>query len=309
MTQIARRAGLRSVGSTHVKAFEWSISPMCPDLLIFDLCGDGGPAMLDRLRRTGHALAGRRVCVIVNLALLDEALSLLDRPGADFLCEPTDSEVIVTLVMAGLQPPCPEASSMQDAARDHEPKRLENLSEEVRRLALTIEQLTGRETLPAISDRPAVRDRHAVFRPDTGNSSASEMHFYGQSMQPAVETKRAGPTHSEIRGLIRARRLRDQFLPADLFADPAWDMLLDLLAARLAGKRVSVSSLCIAAAVPPTTALRWIRQLTERQILVRVDDPNDGRRVFVDLSEQTSEAILCWVDAVRRKGGLLVPTP
>jgi hypothetical protein len=41
----------------------------------------------------------------------------------------------------------------------------------------------------------------------------------------------------------------------DLFADPGWDILLDLYAARQEGKQVSVSSLCIAAAVPPTTAL------------------------------------------------------
>lgn len=40
-----------------------------------------------------------------------------------------------------------------------------------------------------------------------------------------------------VRAIIRARRLRDQFFGSDLFADPAWDMLLDLMAARLEGAR------------------------------------------------------------------------
>jgi DNA-binding MarR family transcriptional regulator len=60
-----------------------------------------------------------------------------------------------------------------------------------------------------------------------------------------------------------------------------------------------VSSLCIAAAVPPTTALRWIRQLTDRGILIRQADPVDGRRVFIALSDEAAEAISRWFTAIR----------
>ena len=35
-----------------------------------------------------------------------------------------------------------------------------------------------------------------------------------------------------VRRIIRQRQLRARFFEADLFADPAWDMLLDLTAAR-----------------------------------------------------------------------------
>src|SRR3546814_15893799 len=77
---------------------------------------------------------------------------------------------------------------------------------------------------------------------------------------------------ARVRALIRARRMRDQFFRSELFADPAWDMLLDLMAARLEHKRVSVSSLCIAAAVPVTTALRWIKSLTDEGRFVRRAD-------------------------------------
>jgi len=54
---------------------------------------------------------------------------------------------------------------------------------------------------------------------------------------------------------------------------------------------VSVSSLCIAAAVPPTTALRWISAMTESGMLIRQQDPDDARRVFILLSEETNARI------------------
>ncbi len=103
-----------------------------------------------------------------------------------------------------------------------------------------------------------------------------------------------------IRAIIRARRLRENYFPACLFADPAWDMLLDLMAARLEGQPVAVSSLCIASAVPATTALRWIRTLTEGGLLVRVADPRDGRRVFIDLSDQTARSLADYLRSARR---------
>jgi DNA-binding MarR family transcriptional regulator len=94
-----------------------------------------------------------------------------------------------------------------------------------------------------------------------------------------------------VRSVIRARRLRARYFAEDLFADPAWDMLLDLLQAEIAQLRVPVSSLCIAAAVPATTALRWLKTMTSEGLFVRRADPHDGRRVFVELAPKTSEAL------------------
>jgi DNA-binding MarR family transcriptional regulator len=82
------------------------------------------------------------------------------------------------------------------------------------------------------------------------------------------------------------RRTRDQLFEDGLFADPAWDMLIDLYIARCGGKQVSVSSLCIAAAVPATTALRWIGFLEERGLIERTADEFDRRRIFVQMTER-----------------------
>lgn len=85
--------------------------------------------------------------------------------------------------------------------------------------------------------------------------------------------------------LLRERRLREQFLPANLFHDPAWDMLLDLYVAHYRRLDVGVSSLCIAACVPATTALRWIGSMEAAGLFKRSCDPNDRRRIFIALSE------------------------
>jgi DNA-binding transcriptional ArsR family regulator len=103
-----------------------------------------------------------------------------------------------------------------------------------------------------------------------------------------------------VRSMIRARRLRDSYFKGGLFADPAWDMLLDLMAARLERHRVAVSSLCIAAAVPPTTALRWIKTLTDKGLLVRCADPADGRRVYIELSDEAARALANYIRAAQR---------
>lgn len=107
-----------------------------------------------------------------------------------------------------------------------------------------------------------------------------------------------------IRAHIRARRLRGRFFPEDLFADPAWDMLLDLSAARLEGRQVSVSSLCIAAAVPTTTGLRWIKALVDRNIFERHSDPQDARRAFIAMTPPTAEAMAACLEACFNAPGL-----
>lgn len=99
-------------------------------------------------------------------------------------------------------------------------------------------------------------------------------------------------TADSVRAILRARRLRDEYLGADFFADPAWDMMLDLLAARLEGTRVSVSSVCIAAAVPPTTALRWIGLLERKGAIERRADPIDARRIYLVLSDAMARKMI-----------------
>jgi hypothetical protein len=80
------------------------------------------------------------------------------------------------------------------------------------------------------------------------------------------------------------RRRRDRIFRAGVFAEPAWDMLLDLYVQKHFGRAVSIHSLCIAAAVPPTTALRWIAKLVDRGLVLRIPSRRDNRVVHVALT-------------------------
>src|SRR3546814_909721 len=101
------------------------------------------------------------------------------------------------------------------------------------------------------------------------------------------------------RELLRFRRLRDRYFAGDLFADPAWDMLLDLYAARSQNSHpVSVSSLCIASSVPATTALRWIKAMEEMKLLSRRADPSDGRRIFIELTDHAMQKMDALIEAL-----------
>lgn len=99
-----------------------------------------------------------------------------------------------------------------------------------------------------------------------------------------LEDVQDGISHAMlVRRMISLRRLREDVFPKGLFADPAWDMLLDLYGAHIAQHRVPVSSLCVAAEVPATTALRWIGKLDKMNLIRRERDPHDARRVFISL--------------------------
>ncbi|QXF12965.1 MULTISPECIES: MarR family transcriptional regulator [Sphingopyxis] len=87
------------------------------------------------------------------------------------------------------------------------------------------------------------------------------------------------------------RRRRERALPGDLLGEPAWDMLLDLYVQKARARPVSVHSLCIAAMVPPTTALRWIDKLLACGLVERRRCERDLRVVHIELTGRGMTAI------------------
>lgn len=132
----------------------------------------------------------------------------------------------------------------------------------------------------------------------------SEMIGFAASREQRQHDAAARKGDSEraafVRDHIRQRRMRGNFFPADYFADPVWDMLLDLYAAHYERQLVSVSSLCIASAVPATTALRWIKTLSARGLFIRTRDETDGRRIYVHLSDAVRAKLDSYFDALQR---------
>ena len=107
---------------------------------------------------------------------------------------------------------------MTEPEEDPSPQ-LRRLSEEVGRIARALALLSENERHAGPERREGAADRREGERREQadrrGRSNDAEM--------PGIST---------IRAMIRARRLRDQYFSGELFADPAWDMLLDLLLAR-----------------------------------------------------------------------------
>ncbi|HEX5536282.1 MAG TPA: winged helix DNA-binding protein [Sphingobium sp.] len=100
--------------------------------------------------------------------------------------------------------------------------------------------------------------------------------------------------------IIAERRVeRYQYLPAEMFGEPAWDMLLDLYLASGDGKSISVSSACIASRAPATTALRWLRRMEQLGLVARVNDDNDRRRVYVTITDAAKRALTDWLLSIR----------
>lgn len=96
---------------------------------------------------------------------------------------------------------------------------------------------------------------------------------------------------AEVKALVKDRRERDEYFDAYLFADPAWDMLLELFQAQLEQRRVATTNLCDSAAVPHATALRWITTLKQEDLIVCEGDRLDGRRKFVSLSAKGEKSM------------------
>ncbi|MBV9843420.1 MAG: MarR family transcriptional regulator [Sphingomonadaceae bacterium] len=254
-------------------------SAALPDLVVAELdalaVAEAGAAALDALfGRLRDGVGSNRfgAVVIIPPSLVDLGAALLDCPEIELLVAPEAGERQAALATAL---PAPRALRVADSGTDSVAVRLGQMRDEVGRIAQRLAALAGVAAQP-LPDRA----------PEDGEDAPVDAGL--------------------VRSIIRARRLRDAYFTADLFADPAWDMLLDLTAARMEGGDVAVSSLCIAAAVPPTTALRWIKLLSDTGLIVRRADPADRRRIFIALADAAADAMLRYLAAMQRCGVAVV---
>ena len=86
--------------------------------------------------------------------------------------------------------------------------------------------------------------------------------------------------------LYRERRARLQTFSQSfsIFGEPGWDILLEIYLADTVGRAMCVGTACLAAEVAQTTGLRWLAKLEKIGLVLRQDDPTDGRRGLVMLT-------------------------
>ncbi|MDE2437035.1 MAG: winged helix DNA-binding protein [Sphingomonadales bacterium] len=281
MRDDAEAAGFRVVETCGVSSLiEGEIQSLGEVVLVDCPTPDGAAlAALSRLdMRAAHS--GTHLIVSTTVDALDEVFGCLDQSGAQILVDPSRADRVIALGrLLGRLPHL----------------KVRELSEEDRLVLLRLTEQVGQigqrlERLEAPLRAVEARDGEGVFRFESPKPifSGAETDV-GERLVRA--TRPALPDPRLVRRIIRQRQLRARFFEGDLFADPAWDMLLDLTAARAEHSRVSVTSLCIASGVPPTTALRWISQMTDAGLLQRVDDEADRRRAFITLTDRAADAM------------------
>ncbi|MBX7541136.1 MarR family winged helix-turn-helix transcriptional regulator [Qipengyuania sp. GH29] len=256
------------------------------DLVLVD-CGEASGeamALLSRLDlRAGKS--GAQLVVSTTMDALDAVFGCFAMSGAQILVDPGRADRIVAIGRVLAHVPNPRLRELAEEDR----LMLLRLTEQVGSIAQRLEGLSG-------GIAPGQMEGGGAFRleaPGHGWRAQGEDYLV-VSATPAPRL----PAAAMIRQLIRQRQMRAHFFDGELFADPAWDILLDLAASRSERRQVCVTSLCIAAGVPATTALRWISQMVDADLLVRIPDPHDRRRAHIALADATADLMARYFEAI-----------
>jgi hypothetical protein len=225
------------------------------------------------------ARAGAHLVISTTVDALDDVFACCDQSCPQILVDPTRAERVIALGRVLARVP---NLRLRELAEDDRMTLL-RLTEQVGEIAARLERLGGDETPSRWSPAAFRFESPAPAYSGPADQDAGERLV--RAPRPPLPDPRL------VRTIIRQRQLRAKFFDGELFADPAWDMLLDLTAARAEHVRVSVTSLCIASGVPPTTALRWIGQMSQAGLLERVEDESDRRRAFIALSARAAAAM------------------
>lgn len=131
------------------------------------------------------------------------------------------------------------------------------------------------------------------------NSSFSKE---SEAERPRAVAAKLDLTEEVVRSAIWAWQERAFYIPSELLSDPVWGMLLQLLLSEIGGRKVCLSRLLAASAAPTSTAVRWLKAMEDRRLIVRRADPDNSRNEFIELTPETSNALRRYFcDVLRQK--------
>lgn len=273
----AAAAGLHVVAAGPLQDLLDAPSRPLGDVVLVD-CPQVDGRTIAALSELDLDAAGRGIRLIVSTTLdaLDPIFACMDQSAPVLLVDPDRAERVLALGRVLAEFPSARLRELSDDDR----LMLLRLTEQVSQIAGSIDRLA-----PGPGAESRSHDSVFPFADASPTKHPAEDRDGQRTARPPLPDARL------VRGIIRQRQLRARFFDGELFSDPAWNMLLDLSAARVERKRVSVTSLCIASGAPPTTALRWIGQMVEAGLFVRVCDDSDRRRAFIELTDTAVDAM------------------
>lgn len=294
-------AGFRAIDGGAVKTLLDGPIALLGDVVVVDVAAVGGrgldPMLLAGLARLDLRVArsGAKLIVSTNFAGLDDVFAVLDQSNPQIMVDPSRAERVVAVGRVMGEAGAARLREMGDEDR----VALLRLSQQVEAIAHSLDRFSH---APAAGSASLGEFRQDYRGPDAASShsfAAPPAARHGGLGARVAQGAAALPDAQLVRQIIANRQARARFFDASLFGDPAWDMLLDLTAAHAENARVSITSLCIAAGVPATTALRWLTQMVESGIFVRVPDPADRRRAFIGLSDTAVSAMAGYFASLR----------
>ena len=150
-----------------------------------------------------------------------------------------------------------------------------------------------RKVRATTGDSPGARELQQIA--DTAKALAEDMRRTIEHGAGATGSGTAGqgspvrPEDTSLRTLKLLQKLQEaraSIFGEAVMPEPAWEMLAELMRARLAGQHLSVTSLALSSKSPMTTALRRIEDLIQGGLAARMPDPADRRRTYVELTPE-----------------------
>ena len=148
-----------------------------------------------------------------------------------------------------------------------------------------------RQVRGTTGDSPGARELQQIA--DTAKALAADMR---RTIEQDSGRREGGATASPPRAedsslrtlklLQKLQEARSSIFGEAVMPEPAWEMLAELMRARLANQHLSVTSLALSSKSPMTTALRRIEDLIQGGLAARVPDPADRRRTYVELTPE-----------------------
>ena len=248
------------------EALTWLRGSTQTDVVVSDIrmpVTDG----IEFLARVRDEFAARRwlqIILVTGHATVDTAIAAIRLEASDYLIKPLDPAALRETVSHALR----RAESLR---RVEHARPGSSDAQELKEFA-------------GVASELAVSLRHMTRPP--ANAAGAIAH-----------TKANLATLELLRRLQGARQtiFGDAVMP-----EPAWEMLAELMRARLSDERLSVTSLALSSQSPATTALRRIEDLIQCGLAARTPDPADRRRSYVELTPEGAKRMQVFLEGFAR---------
>ena len=251
-----------------------------------------GFALIRRLRQAAPSHRTFKPLIMTDSVDLNIATNAIEHQVSGIVAKPVSPSSLKQKVSEAWSSidaaaPCPNTGSSQDVKSSVCGRERDDDDEALQQPWSGIASAIARKACSLLLDQVGSVLSEAAADEDEPALASQQQ----QQRQPA--TANIAPS---IDLLLNIMKLKRTHFPEPLFSDPCWDMLLDLGMSHIQQRSISVSSLCIAAGIPQTTALRRIADLENIGLVTRAKDPNDGRRIYIALTDLGLERLYGFIE-------------